>query len=142
MPKQIKYGDEARALAKAGLDKLADAVKQTLGPKGQYVVIERRVGPPIVTNDGVTIARHIDLEDPFENIGAQLAREASSKTNDVTGDGTTTACILAQAMVEKGFEMLAAGANGTQLKRGIDKAVAAVIDSLKAMATQIDLKAP
>ena len=111
MAKQISYGDKARQAAKAGIDKLADLVKATLGPKGRYIVLDRKFGPPIVTNDGVTIAKEIELEDPFENMGAQLIREVSSKTNDVTGDGTTTACVLAQSILKEGYRNITAGAS-------------------------------
>jgi len=140
MAKQISYGDPARAAAKAGIDKLADLVKATLGPKGRYIVLDRKFGPPIVTNDGVTIAKEIELEDPFENMGAQLVREVSSKTNDVTGDGTTTACVLAQAILKEGYRNITAGASGVYIKRGIDAAVAVVVKKLKEMAKTIDLK--
>src|SRR4051812_49050037 len=131
MAKQIKYSDEARKSIKAGVDKLADAVKATLGPKGRYVVLDKKFGSPTVTNDGVTIAKDIELEDPFENMGAQLVREVSSKTNDVAGDGTTTACVLAQGIVAEGFRNITAGANATHIKRGIDKAVEAVVAKQK-----------
>ena len=139
MAKQIKYSDEARKLIKSGVDKLADAVKATLGPKGRYVALDKKFGAPTVTNDGVTIAKEIELEDPFENMGAQLVREVSSKTNDVTGDGTTTACVLAQAIVSEGFRNITAGANATHVKHGIDKAVAVVVTELKKMRTSINL---
>lgn len=139
MAKQIEYGDRARAAAKAGIDKLADLVKATLGPKGRYIVLDRKFGSPIVTNDGVTIAKEIELEDPFENMGAQLIREVSSKTNDVTGDGTTTACVLAQAIMKEGYRNITAGASGVYIKRGIDAAVAVVVKALAGMARKIDL---
>src|SRR4051812_43992775 len=141
MAKQIKYSDEARKSIKAGVDKLADAVKATLGPKGRYVVLDKKFGSPTVTNDGVTIAKEIELEDPFENMGAQLVREVSSKTNDITGDGTTTACVLAQAIVTEGFRNITAGANATHIKRGIDKAVEAVVSEIKnKMSKQVNIK--
>lgn len=139
MAKQIKYADEARKLIKAGVDKLANAVKSTLGPKGRYVAIEKKMGPPVVTNDGVSIAKEIELEDPFENIGAQLVKEVSSKTNDITGDGTTTACVLAQALISEGYRNITAGANANHIKLGIDKAVEAVVRELKRIAKQVDI---
>ncbi len=141
MAKQIKYGDEARKSLKAGVDKLADAVKATLGPKGRNVVLDKKFGSPTVTNDGVTIAKDIELEDPFENMGAQLVREVSSKTNDVAGDGTTTAVVLAQGIVTEGFRNITAGANATHIKRGIDKAVEAVVAELKKNARKINIDA-
>jgi len=141
MAKQIRYSDEARKSLKAGVDKLADAVKSTLGPKGRYVVLDKKFGSPTVTNDGVTIAKDIELEDPFENMGAQLVREVSSKTNDVAGDGTTTACVLAQGIVAEGFRNITAGANATHIKRGIDKAVEAVVAELKKNAKKINIDA-
>ncbi len=139
MAKQIIFGDEARKQAKIGVDKLANAVKATLGPKGRYVVLDKKFGSPTVTNDGVTIAKEIELEDPFENMGAQLVREVSSKTNDVTGDGTTTACVLAQAIIAEGYRNITAGANAMHIKRGIDKAVTAVVEELKRMRTIIKI---
>ena len=139
MAKQIKYGDEARKALKAGVDKLASAVKATLGPKGRYVVLDKKFGSPTVTNDGVTIAKDIELEDPFENMGAQLVREVSSKTNDVAGDGTTTAVVLAQGIVAEGFRNITAGANATHIKRGIDTAVTAVVDELKRISKKINI---
>ena len=139
MAKQIIYGDEARKQAKIGVDKLANAVKATLGPKGRFVVLDKKFGSPTVTNDGVTIAKEIELEDAFENMGAQLVREVSSKTNDVTGDGTTTACVLAQAIINEGYRNITAGANAMHIKRGIDKAVAAVVEELKRMRTIIKI---
>ena len=139
MAKQISYGDEARQAAKAGIDKLANLVKATLGPKGRYIILDRVFGSPVITNDGVTIAKEIELEDPFENMGANLVKEVSSRTNDVTGDGTTTACVLAQAILKEGYRNITAGASGVYIKRGIDAAVAVVVEELKAMATEIDL---
>ncbi|HNG45355.1 MAG TPA: chaperonin GroEL, partial [Elusimicrobiota bacterium] len=141
MAKQIKYGDDARKAVKAGVDKLSDAVKATLGPKGRNVVLDKKFGSPTVTNDGVTIAKDIELEDPFENMGAQLVREVSSKTNDVAGDGTTTACVLAQGIIAEGFRNITAGANSTHIKRGIDKAVEAVVAELKKNAKKINIDA-
>src|SRR3954467_8200947 len=126
--KQITYSDDARAALRRGIDKLADAVKITLGPKGRNVVLDKKFGPPTVTNDGVTIAKEIELEDAFENMGAQLLKEAATKTNDVAGDGTTTAPVLAPAVVHEGFRNVTSGANPLQVKRGIEKGVAAVID--------------
>ena len=129
--KQLDYGDDARAALRRGMDKLADAVKITLGPKGRNVVLDKKFGPPTITNDGVTIAKEIELEDPFENMGAQLLKEAATKTNDVAGDGTTTATVLAQAVVHEGFRNVTSGANPLQIKRGIERAVEAVIGELK-----------
>lgn len=141
MAKQIKYADDARKAIKAGVDKLSQAVKSTLGPKGRYVVLDKKFGSPTVTNDGVTIAKDIELEDPFENMGAQLVREVSSKTNDVAGDGTTTAVVLAQGIITEGFRNITAGANATHVKRGIDKAVEAVVAELKKNAKKINIDA-
>ena len=136
----LKFDEGARRGLEAGVNKLADAVKVTLGPKGRNVVIEKKFGAPTITNDGVTIAREVELEDPFENMGAQLVKEVATKTNDVAGDGTTTATVLAQALVREGLRNVAAGANPTALKRGIDKAVAAVVEAIKAQAKEIDDK--
>ncbi len=137
MPKQLKFDEEARYALKRGVDALADAVKITLGPKGRNVVLDKKFGPPTITNDGVTIAKEIELEDPFENMGAQMAKEAATKTNDVAGDGTTTATVLAQAIVTEGLKNVTAGANPMLIKRGIDKGVAAVVEELKAMSTPV-----
>src|SRR3989338_5509714 len=139
MAKQVIYGDEARKQCKAGVDKLANAVRATLGPKGRYVILDKKYGSPSITNDGVTIAKEVELEDPFENMGAQLVREVSSKTNDVTGDGTTTACVLAQAIIAEGYRNITAGANAMHIKRGIDKAVTAVVEELKRVRTIIKI---
>src|SRR5437016_11293477 len=128
--KLIKFDDEARRALEAGVDKLADAVSLTLGPKGRNVVLDKKWGAPTITNDGVTIAKEIELEDPWENMGAQLAKEVATKTNDVAGDGTTTATVLARAMVHHGMRNVAAGANPMGLKRGIEKGVAAVVEHL------------
>src|SRR5438128_440428 len=132
MPKMLKFDEAARRGLEAGVNRLADAVKVTLGPRGRNVVIEKKFGAPTITNDGVTIAREIELEDPFENMGAQLVKEVATKTNDVAGDGTTTATVLAQALIREGLRNVAAGASPTGLKRGIEKAVAAVVDAIKA----------
>ncbi|HEX6392045.1 MAG TPA: chaperonin GroEL [Acidimicrobiales bacterium] len=140
MPKQLKFDENARRGLEAGVNKLADTVKVTLGPKGRNVVIEKKFGAPTITNDGVTIAREVELEDPFENMGAQLVKEVATKTNDVAGDGTTTATVLAQALVREGLRNVAAGANPTALKRGIDKAVAASVEGIKKQAKEIDDK--
>ena len=121
--KLLKFGEEARRGLEAGVDKLADAVAITLGPKGQNVVLDKKWGAPTITNDGVTIAKEIELEDPWENMGAQLTKEVATKTNDVAGDGTTTATVLARAMVKAGMKNVAAGANPMALKRGIEQAV-------------------
>ena len=137
MAKDIKYGEDARKALQAGIDKLADTVKITLGPKGRNVVLDKTYGTPIITNDGVTIAKEIELENNFENMGAQLIREAASKTNDVAGDGTTTATVLAQAMINEGMKNLAAGANPIVLRKGMKKATDAAVESIKAMATKV-----
>ena len=131
MAKQIKQGEDARKALCAGIDTLANTVKITLGPKGRNVVLGKKFGAPVITNDGVTIAKEIELKDEFENMGAQLVREVATKTNDAAGDGTTTATVLAQAMVTEGMKNVTAGANPMDLKRGIDKAVAAAIEELK-----------
>jgi chaperonin GroEL len=135
--RQLEYSEDARRALKRGIDALADAVKITLGPKGRNVVLDKKFGPPTITNDGVTIAKEIELEDPFENMGAQLLKEAATKTNDVAGDGTTTATVLAQAIVNEGFKNVTAGANPLQLKRGIEKAVDAVVANLKDMSIPV-----
>ncbi|GAC1313198.1 MAG: chaperonin GroEL [Chloroflexota bacterium] len=135
--KQLEYSEDARRALKRGIDALADAVKITLGPKGRNVVLDKKFGPPTITNDGVTIAKEIELEDPFENMGAQLLKEAATKTNDIAGDGTTTATVLAQAIVNEGFKNVTAGANPLLLKRGIERGVAAVVDNLKSMSTPV-----
>jgi len=131
MPKQLRFEENARAALRNGIDALADAVKITLGPKGRNVVLDKKFGAPTITNDGVTIAKDIELEEPFENIGAQLAKEIASKTNDIAGDGTTTATVLGQAIVHEGLKNVAAGANPMALKRGIEKACEAVVARLK-----------
>src|SRR5690349_17169834 len=138
MAKILKFDDEARRGLEAGVNKLADAVKVTLGPKGRYVVLEKKFGAPTITNDGVTIAREVELEDPIENMGAQLVKEVATKTNDVAGDGTTTATLLAQVIVREGLRNVAAGANPLALKRGIEKAVDAVVAEIKNDAREVE----
>ncbi|TXR57840.1 chaperonin GroEL [Quadrisphaera setariae] len=140
MAKQLQFDENARRALERGVDALANAVKVTLGPKGRNVVIDKKWGAPTITNDGVTIAREVELDDPYENLGAQLAKEVATKTNDVAGDGTTTATVLAQAMVKEGLRNVAAGASPSGLKRGIDKAVEAVSTQLLATAREIDDK--
>ena len=140
MAKEMKFHEEARRGLETGVNKLADAVKVTLGPKGRYVVLEKKFGAPTITNDGVTIAKEIELEDALENMGAQLVKEVATKTNDVAGDGTTTATLLAQVIVREGLRNVAAGANPLAVKRGIEKAVEAVVDSIKSSAKEIEDK--
>ena len=140
MAKELEFNDSARKSLERGVDALANAVKVTLGPKGRNVVIDKKWGAPTITNDGVTIAKEIELEDPYENLGAQLAKEVATKTNDIAGDGTTTATVLAQAMVKEGLRNVAAGAAPSGLKRGMDKAVQAVNDELLAMAREVEGK--
>src|ERR671938_53411 len=137
MAKQLSFNEEARRALKRGVDVIADAVKTTLGPKGRNVAIDKKFGAPTVTHDGVTVAKEIELKDPFENMGAQLLKEAATKTNDIAGDGTTTATVLAQAIVNEGFKNVAAGANPLLLKRGIERGVQAVVDNLKAISTPV-----
>ncbi|AJH79986.1 chaperonin GroEL [Heyndrickxia coagulans] len=141
MAKEIKFGEEARRGMLRGVDKLANAVKVTLGPKGRNVVLEKKFGSPLITNDGVTIAKEIELEDAFENMGAKLVSEVASKTNDVAGDGTTTATVLAQAMIREGLKNVTAGANPVGIRKGIEKAVAAAVEELKAISKPIEGKA-
>ena len=138
MSKLILRGDEARKSLKAGVDQLADTVKVTLGPKGRNVVLDKKYGAPLITNDGVTIAKEVELDDPFENMGAQLVKEVSTKTNDVAGDGTTTATLLAQAMITEGLKNLAAGANPIVVRKGMSKAVEAAVAEVKAQAKTVD----
>ncbi|MGE4566704.1 MAG: chaperonin GroEL [Acidimicrobiales bacterium] len=138
MAKILNFDEEARRGLEAGVNKLADAVKVTLGPRGRNVVIDKKFGAPTITNDGVSIAREIELEDPFENMGAQLVKEVATKTNDVAGDGTTTATVLAQALVREGLRNVAAGANPMELKRGMEKAVKAAVASIAGQAVQVD----
>jgi chaperonin GroEL len=140
MSKLLKFDEDARRGLEAGVDKLADAVKVTLGPKGRNVVIGKKFGAPTITNDGVSIAREIELDDPFENMGAQLVKEVATKTNDVAGDGTTTATVLAQALIKEGLRNVAAGANPSGLKRGIEKAVKAAVESIKKQSQSVDDK--
>ena len=140
MAKEIKYGAEARAALEAGVNKLADTVRVTLGPKGRNVVLDKSFGAPLITNDGVTIAKEIELEDGFENMGAQLIKEVAAKTNDVAGDGTTTATVLAQAMVHEGMKNLAAGANPIILRKGMKKATEAAVEAIQNMSANIESK--
>jgi len=140
MSKQFKYNEDARKALERGVNKLANAVKVTLGPKGRNVVLEKKFGSPLITNDGVTIAREIELKDPFENMGAQLVKEVATKTNDVAGDGTTTATLLAQAIVREGLKNVAAGANPMILKKGIEKAVERAVEEIKKISIQVRSK--
>src|SRR5688572_17389386 len=140
MPKILEFDENARRALERGVDALANAVKVTLGPKGRYVVLDKKWGAPTITNDGVTVAREIELDDPFENLGAQLTKEVATKTNDVAGDGTTTATVLAQAMVHEGLRSVAAGVNPMGLKRGMDAAAAAVCDELLKAARDVESK--
>src|ERR1700690_2216468 len=138
--KELKFNEDARRALERGVNILADAVKVTLGPKGRFVVLDKKFGAPTITNDGVTIAREIELEDVFENQGAQLVREVATATNDVAGDGTTTATVLAQAIVREGLKNVSAGANPIALKRGIEKAVDAIVANLQKQSTDINGK--
>ena len=140
MAKEIKYGTEARTALEAGVDKLANTVRVTIGPKGRNVVLDKSYGAPLITNDGVTIAKEIELEDPFENMGAQLVKEVATKTNDVAGDGTTTATVLAQAMIKEGMKNLAAGANPIVLRKGMKKATDAAVESIVSMSEKVSGK--
>ena len=140
MAKEIKYGAEARKALEAGVDQLADTVRVTIGPKGRNVVLDKSYGAPLITNDGVTIAKEIELEDPFENMGAQLVKEVATKTNDVAGDGTTTATVLAQAMIKEGMKNLAAGANPIVLRKGMKKATDAAVESIVSMSEKVSGK--
>src|SRR5207249_10964375 len=126
MPKILEFDEDARRALERGVDKLANTVKVTLGPKGRYVVLDKKWGAPTITNDGVTVAREVELDDPFENLGAQLAKEVATKTNDIAGDGATTATVLAQALVKEGLRNVAAGAAPGEIKRGIEVSVEAV----------------
>ena len=140
MAKDIKYGVDARKALEAGVNKLADTVKVTLGPKGRNVVLDKKFGTPLITNDGVTIAKEIELEDVFENMGAQLVKEVATKTNDVAGDGTTTATVLAQAMIQEGLKNIAAGANPIILRKGMAKATEKAVEIIKEMSQKVDGK--
>ena len=140
MAKEIKYGEDARKALEAGVNKLADTVRVTIGPKGRNVVLDKQFGAPLITNDGVTIAKEIELEDPFENMGAQLVKEVATKTNDVAGDGTTTATVLAQAMINEGMKNLAAGANPIVLRKGMKKATDAAVEAIAAMSSKVSSK--
>ena len=140
MAKQIKFGEEARKSLLEGVNKLADTVKVTLGPKGRNVVLDKSFGAPLITNDGVTIAKEIELEDKYENMGARIVKEVSEKTNDVAGDGTTTATVLAQSMIKEGVKNVAAGADPMAMKRGIDKAVTVAVDELKQISSDVNGK--
>src|SRR6186713_2748649 len=137
MPKILEFDERARRALERGVDKLADTVKVTLGPRGRYVVLDKKWSAPTITNDGVTVAREIELDDPFENLGAQLTKEVATKTNDIAGDGTTTATVLAQALVHEGLRAVAAGSNPMGLKRGIEAAVEAVSAKLVATARAV-----
>src|SRR3989337_2227927 len=136
--KIITFDEDARRALERGMDQLANAVRITLGPKGRNVVLEKKWGAPTITNDGVSIAKEIELEDPYENIGAELVKEVAKKTDDVAGDGTTTATVLAQAMVREGLRNVAAGANPIALKRGIEKAVDSVVESIQAVSREVE----
>ncbi len=140
MPKQLRFEEDARHSLKRGIDVLADAVKTTLGPKGRNVALDKKFGAPTVTHDGVTVAKDVELEDPFENMGAQLLKEAATKTNDVVGDGTTTATVLAQSIITEGLKNVAAGANPMLLKRGIEKGTVAVVEEIKKMSVPVEKK--
>ncbi|MBQ2183078.1 MAG: chaperonin GroEL, partial [Lachnospiraceae bacterium] len=140
MAKEIKYGAEARASLEAGVNQLADTVRVTLGPKGRNVVLDKSYGSPLITNDGVTIAKEIELEDAFENMGAQLVKEVATKTNDVAGDGTTTATVLAQAMINAGMKNIAAGANPIILRKGMKKATECAVEAIKSMSSKVNGK--
>ncbi|MBW3594244.1 MAG: chaperonin GroEL, partial [Actinobacteria bacterium] len=138
MPKILSFEEEARRALERGMNQLADAVKVTLGPKGRNVVLEKKWGAPTITNDGVSIAKEIELEDPYEKIGAELVKEVAKKTDDVAGDGTTTATVLAQAMVREGLRNVAAGANPIALKRGIEKAVEKVVETIRETSREVE----
>ena len=141
MAKEIKYGVEARKALEAGVNQLADTVRVTLGPKGRNVVLDKSFGAPLITNDGVTIAKEIELADPFENMGAQLVKEVATKTNDAAGDGTTTATVLAQAMINEGMQNLAAGANPIIMRKGMKKATDAAVEAIKGMKKDVKSQA-
>src|SRR5512141_1597064 len=137
MPKQLKFREDARQSLKIGVDAVANAVKTTLGPKGRNVALDKKFGAPTVSHDGVTVAKEVELKDPFENMGAQLLKEAATKTNDVAGDGTTTATVLAQSIVSEGLRNVAAGANPMQIKRGLDRGGQAVVEEIRRMSIPI-----
>ena len=137
MAKEIKFGEDARKSLLNGVNKLADTVKVTLGPKGRNVVLDKKFGAPLITNDGVTIAKEIELDDPFENMGARLVKEVSTKTNDVAGDGTTTATVLAQSMIKEGVKNVAAGGDPMAIKRGMAKTVDASVEALKKISSKV-----
>ena len=138
--KEIRYGVDARRSLEAGVNKLADTVRVTLGPKGRNVVLDKSFGAPLITNDGVTIAKEIELKDPFENMGAQLVKEVATKTNDVAGDGTTTATVLAQAMISEGMKNITAGANAIVLRKGMKKATDAAVEAIARMSQTVNGK--
>ena len=138
MAKDIIYGEEARKALQSGIDKLADTVKITLGPKGRNVVLDKKFGAPLITNDGVTIAKEIELENSFENMGAQLVKEVATKTNDAAGDGTTTATLLAQALVREGMKNITAGANPMIVRKGMQKAVDTAVEAVKANSRAVE----
>src|SRR4026209_1797516 len=140
MAKMIAFDEQARRALEAGMNKLADAVRGTLGPKGRNVVLEKKWGAPTITNDGVSIAKEIDLEDPYEKVGAELVKEVAKKTDDVAGDGTTTATVLAWAMVHEGLRNVAAGANPMSLKRGIERGVEAAVESIRKLSKDVESK--
>ena len=140
MPKEIKFAEETRRALERGVNKLADTVKVTLGPKGRNVILDKMYGVPLITNDGVTIAKEIELEDRFENMGAQLVKEVATKTNDVAGDGTTTATVLAQAIIREGLKNVTAGANTVLIRKGIQKAVEVAVEELKSQSRTIETK--
>src|SRR3712207_3329111 len=140
MAKEIKFAQESRSALEAGVNKLADTVKVTLGPKGRNVILDKKFGAPLITNDGVTIAKEIELEDRFENMGAQLVKEVATKTNDVAGDGTTTATVLAQAIIREDRKSVTAGSNPVLLRKGIQKAVEVSVDELKKQSRTIETK--
>jgi len=140
MAKEVRFGEEARKSLEVGVNAVAEAVKVTLGPKGRNVVLGRQYGAPVITNDGVSIAREIELEDPFENMGAQLLKEVATKTNDVAGDGTTTATVLAQAMIREGLKNVAAGANPMILRQGIQQAVAVAVEEIGKISQKVESK--
>ena len=140
MAKEIKFGEDTRKSLETGVNKLADTVKVTLGPKGRNVILDKKFGAPLITNDGVTIAKEIELENRFENMGAQLVKEVATKTNDVAGDGTTTATVLAQAIIREGLKNVTAGANPVLLRKGIQKTVEVAVEELKSQSRNIETK--